>query len=567
MYQYYGDKRLLQQYYAGMKQWIEYLKNELNKDGILVNQGLGEWVPPDIVEIEPDFVNTCYYYYCCILMAKVSAILENVTDKEYFTRLASKAQKDINRVFFKAERSCYSIGRQGADVFPLGFGIVEKNNINAVFNNLIKNVIDQNKAHFDTGILGTPLMLEVLTNFGRTDLAYTLMNQRDFPGFGYMIEKGATTIWETFQGDVSHSHPMFGSVCQWFYQYLGGISPDEAEPGFKHIIVKPVPVSSLSYASSSYLSQYGEISTDWKFEGEDYLLNVKIPANTTATIYVLSGEDENVTENGRSLSENPYVRYIKSEAGYAIYECGSGNYNFLSEGAKSSLKHTILSNPIIHPGDTLARLNDSILVDITSDVSGAKIYFTSDSTEPDTISSFFRVPFWVSQPTIIRAKAYLKGYESSFTKTNYIDFIDPEINGLIYKYYEGVWTKLPEFSKLPVVNTGTVYEFGLDKIIPAKDEFALSFEGKIRINRDGVFEFYIQSNDGSRLFIDNQLVIDHDGPHGADIEKSGRIVLTRGTHPLRLDYFQAGGGLFLRVQYSGPGIEKQDVPAMSLFQR
>jgi hypothetical protein len=92
-------------------------------------------------------------------------------------------------------------------------------------------------------------------------------------------------------------------------------------------------------------------------------------------------------------------------------------------------------------------------------------------------------------------------------------------------------------------------------------------EGMIQIAKEGSYEFYIQSNDGSKLFINNQLVIDHDGPHGADIEKKGKIFLPKGIFPIKLNYFQAGGGMFLRVMYSGPGIEKQDVPAMVLFQK
>lgn len=567
MYQYYGDIRLLQKHYAGMKHWVEYLKNELDKDGILANQGLGEWVPPGIVDIPPDFVNSCYYYYCCQLMTKISGVLGNITDQEYFAQLAGKSQAAINKVYFDKATSSYSIGRQGANVYPLGFGVADNQNINAIFSNLIKNVVNDNKVHFDTGILGTPLLLEVLTKLDRTDLAYTLMNQRDFPGFGFMIEKGASTIWETFQGDASHSHPMFGSVCQWFYQNLGGISPDQKTPGFKHIIIKPSPVSSLAFANASYQSMYGEIKTQWKFEGDDYLLNVAIPANTSATVYVLAINEGNVTERGESVAKNPHVKYLKNEGKYALYEIESGDYQFLSKGSKNLLKNTILSNPIIHPGDTLAQVYDSVLVSITSDVADARIHYTANGADPDSTSSLFKKPFYVSKPTVIRAKALLSGYEPSFTKTNYIDFINPKVNGLTYKYYDGIWTKLPDFTKLSALKSGTVYKFSLDNIVSTRDEFALSFDGMIQINRDGTYEFYIQSNDGSKLFINNQLVIDHDGPHGADIEKTGRITLSKGIYPLKLNYFQAGGGMYLRVQYSGPGIEKQDVPAMVLFQK
>lgn len=567
MYQYYGDVRILQKHYEGMKHWVEYMKNELNKDGILANQGLGEWVPPDIVDLPADFVNSCYYYHCIQLMTKISALLEHASDKEYFTGLGDKAQHDINKAYFNKALSRYSIGRQGANIYPLGFGIAESQNVEAVFNNLVKNVVNDNKAHFDTGILGTPLLLEVLTAMDRADLAYTLMNQRDFPGFGFMIEKGATTIWETFQGDVSHSHPMFGSVCAWYYQHLGGISPDQDHPGFKHSIIKPSPVTSLTYANTTFQSPYGTIKTRWQFVGDDYQLNVSIPPNTSATVYVLAAKKGKVTENGKSAGKNPNVIYLRNEGKYAVFEIKSGDYKFQSEGSRGLLKNSILTNPIIHPGDTLALVHDSVMVNITSDVAEAKIYYTTDGSDPDTHSRLFRSPFYIAKPTIIRAKAALEGYEPSFIKTNYIDFINPDVNGLTYKYYEGAWMKIPDFKKLNPVKSGTIYKFGLDKIISTRDEFALLIEGMIQIKKEGEYEFFIQSNDGSRLLIDNQLVIDHDGPHGADIEKAGKITLSKGIYPIKLDYFQAGGGMFLRLQYSTPGIEKQDIPAMVLFQK
>jgi len=231
------------------------------------------------------------------------------------------------------------------------------------------------------------------------------------------------------------------------------------------------------------------------------------------------------------------------------------------------LRNTILTNPIIYPADTLALVHDSIKITITSDVAEAQIHYTTDNSEPDSTSALYTKPFPVSEPTVIKAKAILNGYDPSFTKTNFIDFINPKINGLTYKYYEGVWTQLPDFLKFPVIKSGTVYKFGLDQIIPTKDEYALTFEGVIQIKNNGIYEFYIQSNDGTRLFIDNKVVINHDGPHGADIEKTGKITLSKGNHPIRLHYFQAGGGMYLQVKYSGPGIDKQEIPAMVLFQK
>ncbi len=567
MYNYYGDTQVLKAHYSGMKHWVEYMKSQLNKDGILVNQGLGEWVPPAIVEIPADFVNSCYYYHCCQLMVNIAEALNIQSDKNYFAEMGNKAKASINTFYFNNKSSNYSIGRQGANIFPLGFGITENESRDAVFNNLVNNILTDNKIHFDTGILGTPLLLDVLTQSGRCDLAYTLMNQRDYPGFGYMIEKGATTIWETWQGDASHSHPMFGSVCAWFYQYLGGISPDPSSPGFKHAIVKPYPVSSLSYANTTYPTMYGEIKTRWEFAGNDYNLTVSIPANTTATVYLLAQNSASVTENGKSIETTRDIKYLKTEGSNVLYEIGSGTYHFVSKGAKALLKHPVLSSPIIYPGDTLVQQNDTVRVKITSDVSEASIRFTTDGSEPDVNSILYDRPFNVTKPSLIKAKAFLEGSDPSCTKTNSINYIDQNVNGLTYQYYEGVWKKIPDFSKVSVIRSGIAYQIGLDKIIPGKDEFALLFSGMIQIEKDGIYEFFLQSNDGSSLLIDNKVIIDDDGLHGADAEKSGQVKLTQGRHPIRVNYFQAGGGMFLRLQYEGPNIGKQEVPATVLFQK
>uniref|UniRef100_UPI0032165567 family 78 glycoside hydrolase catalytic domain n=1 Tax=uncultured Draconibacterium sp. TaxID=1573823 RepID=UPI0032165567 len=565
MYLYYGDVRILEQHYAGMAHWIDYLKNVGDKDGVIRKQGLGEWVPPEKVEISADFVNTCYYFHCCNLMAKVASVLEKSTDKDYFTSLAADAQNSINTTWFNPEESSYSIGRQGANIFPLGFGITETGNIENVFDNLIDNVI-KNTIHFDTGILATPLLLDVLSDYGRTDLAYTMMTQRDFPGFGHMIEKGATTLWETWQGDASHSHPMFGSVCQWFYRHLAGISPDDNCPGFKHFKIKPFPVQSLDFVKAGYPSLYGNIKTEWRWSNNDYLLEVTIPANTTAIIYVLAKSPDYVSEGGDPILKNQNIRFLKMEEHTAVFEVNSGTYHFLSKDCKSELIKPVLPAPVIYPGNVTANKGDSVKVTIKSAVKNAKVYYTLNNSEPDNKTKVYTSPFFITENTVIKATSEAEGYNSCFTKTGTVNFIDPEVNGLRYHYYEGIWKKLPDFSALNSKKSGVVYEFGLDKITSQKDEFALLFEGQIKIEKAGEYEFFINSNDGSCLYINNRLVINHDGLHGADLEKNGKIYLKKGFYPVLVKYFQAGGGLFLRVQYAGPGIEKQDVPAISLFQ-
>ncbi|MCD6596875.1 MAG: family 78 glycoside hydrolase catalytic domain, partial [Bacteroidales bacterium] len=257
MYLYYGDIQILEQHYSGMKKWIDYLKQQTDTDGLIKENNLGEWVPPEETEIPPSFVSTAYYYHNLELMFEIAEALGKSSDSSYFISLAEKTKKAFNNKYFHEENKSYSIGRQGANVFPLGFEMVPEEIEQEVFNTLVKHIVEDLEGHFDTGMMGTPLLLEVLANYGRPDLAYTLMSQWDFPGFGFQINKGATTIWETWNGDASHSHPMFGSVCQWLYNSLVGINPDPEQPGFKHIIIKPQAVSNLKNAKANYESCYG----------------------------------------------------------------------------------------------------------------------------------------------------------------------------------------------------------------------------------------------------------------------------------------------------------------------
>lgn len=567
MYQYYGDVRILTDHYAGMKHWIEFMKTRLDKDGLLRNQGLGEWVPPELVELPADFVNSCYYFHCCKLMEKVSKTLGNQSDTEQFQLLADQAKSDINKAWFNSNTSSYSVGKQGANAFPLGFGITEDKETLPVFEDLVRRVVSDNKAHFDTGILGTPLLLEVLTDLGRIDVAYTLMNQRDYPGFGFMIEKGATTIWETWLGDASHSHPMFGSVCAWFYQSLGGISPDPNSPGFKKIIIKPYPVSALSFVNCSYPSMHGNIVSNWKFNGDDFILEVTVPSNTTASVHVFGDNTEAATAVGSTAGDGDLLRKVGKDGPFTTWETGSGSYRFVSRGARMMLKKTILPTPVIHPGDTLVNLNDSVPLTIFTDVPGSKIHYTLDGTEPDTLSNLFEKRLFIKKSVSVKAKTFFRGFEPSFTTTSKIEFIDINTNGLKVEYYSGSWKKLPEFSQLKAVKSGSSTNFTLEKISAPQDQFALVFSGKIKIEKEGIYGFSLLSNDGSQLFLDDKIVIDHNGMHGADMEKTGNITLSKGMHPIRLHYFQAGGGMFLNVKYSGPETEKQIIPATVLFQR
>lgn len=564
MYLYYGDISILEQHYSGMKKWIDYLNHQTSREGILIEQNLGEWVPPDVTEIPPSLVSTAYYYHNLKLMAEIAEVLNKSSDPAYFMNLAEKTKKAFNKKYFNKETKSYSIGRQGANVFALGFDLVPENRIREVFKSLVRNIESNTDEHFDTGMMGTPLVLDVLTRYGRMDLAYSMMNQHDYPGFGYAIDQGATTIWETWRGDASHSHPMFGSVCQWFYKALAGINPDPEHPGFKHIILKPEPVGSLKYVKATHASAYGDIESGWEWEGNDLVVKLAIPVNSTATVILPATEPDNVTINNCTVKKCKDVSFIEFKDHVAKYLIESGNYLFVLKNARSLMQISRLSVPKIIPSDSLLFLPDTATVQMLSREAGAVIRYTLNGDEPDEQSPVYSRPLRIKSNTTIKAIAFKPGSKPSSFKTSSLTFIDPGINGLRYQYYEGDWERVPDFTSFKPKRTGTIYEIGLDNIPFKQEKFGLVLKGSIEIRKNALYTFHLNSNDGSKLYIDGKLVINNDGMHGA-VEKEGNIKLSEGKHSIQICYFQVGGGFHLKVYISSPDIEKTSIPASMLF--
>lgn len=558
MYLYYGDVEILNVHYQGMKKYINYLSTKTDQQGLIVENELGEWVPPTPTEIPPSFVSSAYYYYDLALMGKMAAILGENTDATSFNKIAGLTKSAFNQKYYNTETHSYSIGRQGANVFPLAFDIVPSDQLASVFKKLVHHIEVDTKGHFDTGMMGTPYVLEVLTKYGRADLAYTLMNRRDFPSFGYNIEQGATTLWETWTGKDSHSHPMFGSVCAWFYQGLAGINPDPENPGFKHTIIKPNMFDELDFVHTSYPSIHGDVQSNWELNDGTLKLMVVIPPNTTASVFIPGIDVKEIS------ADNPNARFITNEHGLAHYEISSGAYTFISKDIGDLIKTPMLSIPVIDPPDSTLFSPDSVLVNIRQDSKNAEIRYTLDGSEPNENSSLFTQPFVLRKSAVIKAKVSRTGMGPGFTKTNKIVFIDPIHNGLNYNYYIGEWNKLPDFTKLKPDKTGTVYNINLNEFDDLVDKFAILFTGEIEIKANGTYLFTLVSNDGSKLFIDDKLVIDADGPHSFT-GKSGKIILTKGRHTIRLPYFQAGGGKGLELHYEGPDTEMQIISADVLF--
>ncbi len=560
MYLYYGDKDVLNRYYNNMKKWVEYTESHTRKDGIVRERQLGVWAAPQATVTPSDLVSTAYYYYALGLLQNIADLLGQKEDNSYFKKLAGRTKAAFNKKYFSVQNKSYSVGRQGANVFPLGFDMVPVAFQKDVFKTLLRHMKEDTKNHFDTGMMATPLLLRLLSDNGYEHIAYTLMTQRDFPSFGLEIEKGSTTLWETWQGDASHSHPMYGSVCRWFYEDLAGIRPDPTSPGFKRIIFKPHPVVGLDWVKAAHRSLYGKIESAWQIDNDSFKLNVSVPVNCTAIVYLPAIKDNKITESGKTLQNSNGVKFLRNENDRAVIAIASGSYSFISEDISSLIKNPPLTAPIIRPSDSLIVFPHRGRVRILSYSEGAEIHYTLNGDDPGPQSDVYKRPFEITQNTTVKARLFKDGLMPGPVKSSKLIFVDPQKNGLLYNYYEGAWKKLPDFNNLKAKRSGKVYKIDLQVANGRSDRFALLFRGYIHIPVTGFYTFYLNSNDGSRLLIDGKIVVLNDGEHGP-VEKQGALQLHKGLHRFRLEYFQAGGGLFLEASIGGPGMGKQFIPA------
>ena len=348
LYDQYGDLRVLEAHYDSMKKWVDYMVPFL-KDGLMPKNSYGDWcVPPDsqkeIHSSNPKkktagtLVSTAYFFYDLKLMARSARLLGKTEDVQRFDELAEQVKTAFNSHFLKAEAGCYDNGTQTSCVLPLAFDMVPPEYKARIFDHLINKIVEESKGHVGTGLVGGQFLMRVLSDNGRPDVAFTLAQQTDYPSWGYMISKGATTMWELWNGDTadpamnSGNHVMLiGDLNIWLHEYLAGIRPDPAAPGFKKIIIKPVIVGDLTWVKADHVSPYGRIVSQWQRNGEKIMLDVTIPPNTTATVYVPARAAAAVTESGKPLAKAAGVKYLDVEGERVVLALESGSYHFQAQ--------------------------------------------------------------------------------------------------------------------------------------------------------------------------------------------------------------------------------------------
>ncbi len=330
LYQYRGDVRILAEHYDHVKRYVDYLTVK-SKDGI-VAIGLGDWCPANTRT--PENVTSTGYYYCdAVIVSKMAGILGRKEDEAKYAELAAGIRKAFNAKFRNQATKQYANGSQTALSCAIYQGLAEPADVDAVVGQLVANVERQGN-HLDCGILGAKYLLHALGDNGHADVAYRVVTQTTFPSWGYWVKQGATTLWENWNGAGTHNHIMFGDISAWFYGTLAGIRPDQTAPGFKRMIIKPAIVGDLTWVKCHYDSMYGRIVSNWRRDppvgprAGTLTMEVTIPPNTTATIYVPTADAATVTESGKPAGQVAGVKFLRMEAGNAVYEVGSGQYRF-----------------------------------------------------------------------------------------------------------------------------------------------------------------------------------------------------------------------------------------------
>ncbi len=327
LWQYYGDRKILENNYSNVKKWMDLLQSKAN-DYILMN-GIGDH--ETLVPKSPAVVGTSFFYLNSVLAEKIAHILNLNDDAKKYSELAEKIKNSFKNKLIKTGTGICDIGTQACQAIPIYFGLLPDEEKAAAIEAIVNDVLNVNNGHLTTGIFGTRAILFALSENNQQETAMTIAAKKDFPGWGYMIEKGATTLWEHWEfsdNTFSHNHPMFGSVSEWFIKNIAGIQPDADAYGFDKIIIKPLFTEYLTFAAGEYKSIRGMIKSNWRNEKGILNINIIIPPNTSAKVYLPLNHKKEITENNIPLKMADKIKIISQDSETAIINIGSGEYSF-----------------------------------------------------------------------------------------------------------------------------------------------------------------------------------------------------------------------------------------------
>lgn len=342
-YQQYGDRRLLEQHFDGVRKWSDFLWSK-SSGGTTDFFKYGDWVPVDFTP--GPLASTVYSYAAADIAAKTAQAIGKTAEAAALRQRADAIKDGFNKRFYNAAEGYYGNGTQGSQILPLAYGMATDEIRGKVSGYLRNQVVYHNDSHLTTGILATKHALPVLAKYAGLDLAYDVAVQRTFPSWGYMVDNGATTIWELWQKKEgpsmnSHNHAMFGAIGDWFMTDLAGIKLVTGGEGYEKVKIVPGVTRELKWASGNFETMRGKVLSSWQRTDDGLKLEVMVPFGSTAEIVIpkLQLHDVTLSEGGKTLWQDAKsagssegVTTVKEEKEEIVIQAGSGRYLFELKG-------------------------------------------------------------------------------------------------------------------------------------------------------------------------------------------------------------------------------------------
>ncbi|MDP4262531.1 MAG: family 78 glycoside hydrolase catalytic domain [Bacteroidota bacterium] len=342
----YGDKKILEDQYSSMKAWVEFMHSKSTNDLWNTGSHFGDWLfyrPDDdndgrAAVTDKYFIAQCFYAHSTQILIDAAKVLGKTNDVIHYTELLKRIKDAFLKEYITPNGRPVS-GTQTAYVLALNFDMLPESLRQQAAVRLVDNIKAYGN-HLTTGFLGTPYLCHVLTRFGYADMAYTLLLQETFPSWLYPVKRGATTIWERWNGIKpdstfapasmnSFNHYAYGAIGDWMYREMAGLDTYEDGAGYKHSQVKPHIGGGFTNVSASLQTYYGKLSCSWKVEDGKLLMDTEIPVNTTATVFVPAKNADAITESGNPIASSKDLQVTGMEDGYVVLKLGSGMYHFI----------------------------------------------------------------------------------------------------------------------------------------------------------------------------------------------------------------------------------------------
>jgi alpha-L-rhamnosidase len=334
----FGDTRILEDNWAAMEKWMEHVAGANPNYLWLKERGkdYGDWLAIGSTTSK-DLIATAYWTYDASLMMRMAQVLDRPQDAQKYREVFEKVRTAFNQEYVKPDGTI-GTGSQTSYVLALHMNLLSQRTRALAVEKLVED-IKAHDWHLTTGFLGTPYLMIELSDSGHSDVAYHLLLQNSYPSWGYMIQHGATTMWERWNGDQmmgdpsmnSYNHYAYGAVAEWLYRYAAGIDESAEDPGFHRIILHPQFDAALGEARATYDSPYGPITSNWKVDGHSIQWDVVIPPNTSGLIYLPGGAGTRIREGGKDIRQSAGVSFVLRDSHDAIYEAGAGSYTFTVE--------------------------------------------------------------------------------------------------------------------------------------------------------------------------------------------------------------------------------------------